>query len=286
MHQDVFGTSDPGSPIVVIGWRGRARCRYREAGTGTSRGSGRTGHGSNGSRQAYFAGSGLVDAVVRNIDDLAPGERVAGPAIMESAVTTVVVDPGALVERSRAAASIIRPWGDMGQRSATHPRSQHRVGGPDRPVNGIVRNVANTNPHRPVGDRSRPPTTSPAASPLATLSSWMMVDSLPTTSTCAGWNIMARADEGGPCAPASGPRLPPRLAEPRSDGTRPSSARSVPIVDQNGEDHFIRLHEAHLAEHRQTPPRRTWRGCVRRAPGRGAHLPVVQIERDYWHVER
>ena len=111
-HQEVFGTSDPGSPIVVIGWRGRARCRYLEAGSVGTGAAARPGRGHDGGRPAYFAGFGLIDALVRHFDDLATGERVAGPAIIESPVTTVVVDPGALVERSPNGSLLIRPWAE------------------------------------------------------------------------------------------------------------------------------------------------------------------------------
>lgn len=116
-HQEVFGTSDPGSPIVVIGWRGRARCRYREASAvGSVPGAvARPACGHDGERPAWFAGFGLVDALVRHLDDLGPGERVAGPAIIESPVTTVVVDPGALVERSPSGSLLIWPWGEAGR---------------------------------------------------------------------------------------------------------------------------------------------------------------------------
>jgi N-methylhydantoinase A len=50
-HQEVFGTSDPGSPIVVIGWRGRASCRYRVAGAVGSGGAAKSGRGHDGKRR-------------------------------------------------------------------------------------------------------------------------------------------------------------------------------------------------------------------------------------------
>ncbi len=46
-------------------------------------------------RRAYFAPSGWAEVPVRRLEALPGGESVEGPAILESAFTTVVVDPGA-----------------------------------------------------------------------------------------------------------------------------------------------------------------------------------------------
>ena len=50
-------------------------------------------------RAAYFPEVGLVDAHVHRLQAMAGGERVDGPAIVESSFTTVVIDPGASVVR-------------------------------------------------------------------------------------------------------------------------------------------------------------------------------------------
>jgi N-methylhydantoinase A len=99
IHQQVFGTSDPGSPIEMLRWRARVSCQLR---------SGEIGRPAtlserpvkNGHRQAYFAHYGYMDAVVRYFESMLPGEKLVGPAIVESPVTTVVIDPGAEVERT------------------------------------------------------------------------------------------------------------------------------------------------------------------------------------------
>lgn len=109
-HRDVFGTRDPGSPIVVIGWRARARCRYREAAAVATDGKA-PGSERGGMRRAYFREKGMVDARVRQFEGLRSGERLVGPAIVESAMTTVVVDPGAALERSTHGSLLIEPGG-------------------------------------------------------------------------------------------------------------------------------------------------------------------------------
>ena len=69
---------------------------------------------SAGSRMAYFPGHGRYATVVRRFEAIAAGERIAGPAIIESSFTTVVVDPGAVAER--------RPSGSLSLDPATADR--------------------------------------------------------------------------------------------------------------------------------------------------------------------
>jgi N-methylhydantoinase A len=63
----------------------------------------------NGHRPVYFPQVGMVDAPVRYFDTLEAGERLIGPAIVESPVTTVVIDPGASVERTAVGSLLIAP---------------------------------------------------------------------------------------------------------------------------------------------------------------------------------
>jgi len=110
LHGEVYGTSDPGSSVVMVGWRGRARCRYRQAtGVGARSDVGFIA-GHEGQRPAYFTDLGVVNTTVRRFEMLEAGEKVLGPAIIESPVTTVVVDPDALAERSANGSLLIRPW--------------------------------------------------------------------------------------------------------------------------------------------------------------------------------
>ena len=95
-HRQIFEISDPGSAIELVTWRARVRCRLREGG------SGRLAAGAEAriesGRRVYFADAGWVEAQVRRFEAV-EGE-IAGPAIIESSFTTVVVDPGAIARRT------------------------------------------------------------------------------------------------------------------------------------------------------------------------------------------
>jgi N-methylhydantoinase A len=95
-HMDVFATCDRNSAIEVIGWRARVQCRLDEsteiaaapAPTGPAR--------LDATRRAWFAGHpDPLETTVRSFDAIAPGDEIVGPAIVESPVTTIVIDPGA-----------------------------------------------------------------------------------------------------------------------------------------------------------------------------------------------
>jgi N-methylhydantoinase A len=106
-HEDLFAFSDPGSPVEVVAWRARVRCRLR---TLTDVSPPDDGHaGAAGVRRAFFSGIGALDARVCRLESLAPGERLAGPALVESPVTTVVVPPGAAAERLASGSLLLDP---------------------------------------------------------------------------------------------------------------------------------------------------------------------------------
>ena len=103
-HEDLFAFADPASHIEFIGWSAQVNCRFNETiglrlTHGTERGPTRT------SRRAYFSGCGWVDVAVRQFETIDVGEKLAGPLIVESSFTTVVVEPGAVATR-RASGSL------------------------------------------------------------------------------------------------------------------------------------------------------------------------------------
>jgi N-methylhydantoinase A len=107
LHAEIFGTSDPGAPVMLVGWRGRARCEFgpRSRLTVASEGS----RSLDGERSVYFPGLGSITTPVRSFDGLAVGERIIGPVIVESPVTTIVIDPGAIAERVPHGSLVISP---------------------------------------------------------------------------------------------------------------------------------------------------------------------------------
>ena len=104
-HQEIFAVSDPGAEVEMIGWNATIRCRIgspapgRLAASGTAR--------ATPTRRVYFATTGWVEASVHDFETLPEGTEVAGPAIVESGFTSVVVEPGARARRDAGGTLII-----------------------------------------------------------------------------------------------------------------------------------------------------------------------------------
>ncbi len=107
-HQDIFAISDPGSGIEVVGWTATVKCRLRESESGTLVAAD-VSTAIEDTRKAYFSGTGFVDAAVHRFETMRVGETLAGPAIVESPFTTVVIDPGATAERRASGSLSIDP---------------------------------------------------------------------------------------------------------------------------------------------------------------------------------
>jgi len=58
-------------------------------------------------RKAYFSGYGLMDTRVVLFETMKAGAAMRGPAIVESPFTTVVIEPGAKVRRTRSGSLLI-----------------------------------------------------------------------------------------------------------------------------------------------------------------------------------
>jgi N-methylhydantoinase A len=106
-HRELFAIDDPGSEIEFVMWRARARCTLRASEVGRAVESAPATRRS--SRPAYFAGLGRVSAAVVSLAAMPPDAPHAGPIIVESPVTTVVVDPGAVVRRTPRGSLVITP---------------------------------------------------------------------------------------------------------------------------------------------------------------------------------
>jgi len=110
-HDEIFAISDPGSPIEIVGWTASVACRLR-GDKGGSLAPGAEGKAGATRRVAYFPGHGSLDTAVRRFEAMKPGDQVAGPAIIESSFTTVVVNPGAVAERRPSGSLSIDPGRD------------------------------------------------------------------------------------------------------------------------------------------------------------------------------
>lgn len=96
-HEQLFAVSDPASEVEIVAWHAHVRCLLprRPFQSGPVDPDDRA----DRVRPAFFAGFGTVETRVRRYESLKVGERLEGPAIIESSVTTVVVPPDASVER-------------------------------------------------------------------------------------------------------------------------------------------------------------------------------------------
>lgn len=158
VHQEVFAVCDAQSPVEVVGWRARAECKLTE--TGLSAAAQEVGSPSDRSRYAWFPGLGSVSTPVLEFSSLPQDEPLVGPLLVESPLTTVVVDPGTEAVRSSLGNLILTPTGRGQASTAASPgvddqapvqasASKHSVDGVRMAVlgsrlEGIVTRMANT----------------------------------------------------------------------------------------------------------------------------------------------
>jgi N-methylhydantoinase A len=108
-HEEVFAFRDPGSDVQFVGWRATVRCRLRRKTLGKLRREKAYGAKVPSSRRAYFNGRWVEKTRVELLEAMKPGHPLKGPAIVESAFTTVVIEPGAEVVRQRSGSLMITP---------------------------------------------------------------------------------------------------------------------------------------------------------------------------------
>lgn len=106
-HQEIFAIADPKSEIEVVSWTARASCRLRDGPLPSLAVAAAA--AAPGRRRAWFERVGWVEADVRRFESLAQGAAGAGPALIESAFTTVVVGPGATWARTASGGLAITP---------------------------------------------------------------------------------------------------------------------------------------------------------------------------------
>jgi N-methylhydantoinase A len=121
VHEEVFAIRDPGSAIETVAWRARVRCRLREEQAHVVAPALAPTPRESATRRAWFPRAGNIDVTVRTLESLQPGEVVVGPAIVESPVTTVVIDPGASGELRASGTLVIDPWAASARARRSRP---------------------------------------------------------------------------------------------------------------------------------------------------------------------
>jgi N-methylhydantoinase A len=106
-HKALFTVQDTRSAVEVVALRANVRCRL------THRGAFRLDSGAvaleRGVRIVNFPGHGPVETPVRRLDALPEGIEFAGPAILESPFTTVVIDSAARYVRQPSGSLVVFP---------------------------------------------------------------------------------------------------------------------------------------------------------------------------------
>lgn len=96
LHEEIFAVRDEHSAVEIVALRARVICPLEHRSEGRLPSSAGE---LDGERRVYFSGHGHTAARVLSLEQLAPGQELAGPAIVESPLTTVVIEPGAVAER-------------------------------------------------------------------------------------------------------------------------------------------------------------------------------------------
>jgi N-methylhydantoinase A len=109
-HKAVFEVADWDSEIELVSFRARVSCRLRQEAVPRLRTLSRHRNVAR-PRKAHFADIGLTETRVLPLHALQIGMPIPGPIVVESPVTTLVVDPGATVERRKSGVLAIFPWG-------------------------------------------------------------------------------------------------------------------------------------------------------------------------------
>lgn len=107
-HEQSFSFRDTASDVECVTWTVRVRCRFRAQAVGRLVPSS-TSRTLNENKDIYFSGHGRIRTALLSYDQLTFDKSYAGPAIIESPFTTVVIDPAATFTLRPSGALAITP---------------------------------------------------------------------------------------------------------------------------------------------------------------------------------
>ena len=123
VHEQVYAVRDERAVLEIVNLRARVTCPLGGgvADTVTLE------PDDDGSphRRVFFSDAGFLDAAIRRLESMPPGVTIAGPAIVESSFTTIVLNPGASAERSASGSLVIVP--DAGELASSAAESSKAV---------------------------------------------------------------------------------------------------------------------------------------------------------------
>ncbi|MGH6882239.1 MAG: hydantoinase/oxoprolinase family protein, partial [Hypericibacter sp.] len=92
LHREIFAFDDPHGEIEFVNWRALVACELRRQPLGRIGTNGHSAKSPATGRRAWFAGQAR-EVPVHEFDTLPVGRRHAGPAIVETPFTTIVMEP-------------------------------------------------------------------------------------------------------------------------------------------------------------------------------------------------
>jgi N-methylhydantoinase A len=101
-HERIFAVRDAGSPVEVINWKARLIAKLPRHARSASGEVSKREATPRATRGCYFGDVTPVPTAIFKADDIAPGNTIRGPAIIEEPTTTLVVFPGMTAEVSQA----------------------------------------------------------------------------------------------------------------------------------------------------------------------------------------
>ena len=276
-HKALFTVEDPNSAVEIVALRSTIRCRlthravFRLAEPG--------GTIERGTRQVTFPGLGSMETPVRRLDALPEGQEFAGPTILESAFTTVVIDPAARYVRQPSGNLVVYPVTQTTETRFDGARLAiiaNRFDGAARKMSNTLLRTGRSGVLNRAKDFS-------CCIVTAGCDLLMTAESLPIH-VLSGPDMMAR----------SMLRFHPTLQ--RGDAFIHNSPYHgcshaadqtilVPVIDDDGVHRFTVLAKAHQADIGNSVPT-TYMGDARDVYHEGALIfPAVQIQRDYADIE-
>jgi N-methylhydantoinase A len=126
IHEEVYAVRDERAVVEVVNLRARVNCPLRGGARDTI--ALQRAHSSSGMRGVYFSGVGNVKAAILRLEAMAPGAQFAGPAVVESSFTTIVLNPGASAERTASGSLAIVAGASQQTSSAAGARGPSATG--------------------------------------------------------------------------------------------------------------------------------------------------------------
>ena len=110
-HAELFAVDDPASEIELVTWHARVSCRLRDVSLPQFASRGRRTARVERAALSLLRRRGHGGTTTALLERLEAGDTLRGPAIIESPVTTVVLEAGAAAERTAGGSLSILPGG-------------------------------------------------------------------------------------------------------------------------------------------------------------------------------